>query len=268
MSFGYCRLACIPLRRDADLVSEMTSQLLFAESFEILDRHRGHYVWVRLQHDGYEGWLDDRQIIEISEEDHHWLNSESIPTFVADNACPAGVGGRALTLLRGTPLPGYGNGKFVVPGETGWVRGSVSRGRVMKPGSFAETLEAYAHAPYLWGGRSPLGIDCSGFVQMAFRPYGIALPRDSAEQRERGVTVESLSKSQLGDLAFFASGVDGSSHVGIVLSDRQVMHSSAYVRKDRLEEDGIIHAESGRMTHKLLEIKRLAGVPEMTRKST
>ena len=180
MAYGYCRLACIPLRRSADLVSEMTSQVLFAESFEILERE-GHYLRVRMQHDGYEGWLDERQATEVTQENYHCLNSESTPTFVADATCAAGAGDRSLTLLLGTPLPGYGDGKFVVPGEIGWIRGSVSRGRVLGPETFMQTLEAYWHAPYLWGGRSPFGIDCSGFVQMAYRPFGIALPRDSPQ---------------------------------------------------------------------------------------
>lgn len=256
MPFAYCRLACIPLHSEPDLCSAMTSQVLFAETFEILEC-QGHYARVRLDHDGYEGWIDQRQSAEITGTEHHWMSTESSPAFVADPVCSAGLGSRCLTLVRGTPLPGYGNGKFVLPGEIGWVHGSVSRSLVFEQQTFLDSLEAYLHAPYLWGGRTPLGIDCSGLVQMAYRPFGIALPRDSMQQREVGEPVPDMAEARPGDLAFFTSGVDDSSHVGIVLPKGRILHASASVRIDSSDARGIIRSSSGKRTHHLVAIKRL-----------
>lgn len=266
-AYGYCHLACIPMRREPDLASEMISQVLFAETFEVLET-RGHYVRVRLAHDAYEGWLDRRQTAAIEARDYEWMHAESPRAYVSDLACAAGVGDRSLTLLRGSPLPGYRAGKFVVPGQIGWLRGEVSRGLPLEIGAFLDSLETYLHAPYLWGGRSPLGIDCSGLVQMAFRPFGVALPRDSCQQREQGEPVANLREARPSDLAFFASEVDGSSHVGLVLPDGQVMHAAGSVRIDRLDDTGIHHAETGQITHRLTVIKRVVDLRENDGKST
>lgn len=256
MDHGYCRLSCAPLRVAPDLVSEMVSQMLFAETFEILAEER-HFWKVRLTHDGYEGWLDLRQGEPLSESDYAWFQSESATHYVLDQHCLGGVEDRTVTLLRGTPLPGYADGKFVLPGgKIGWVRGQVGRAQPYSPKALLATLEAYAHAPYLWGGRSPVGIDCSGLVQMVYRTFGKALPRDSSDQRACGKVIGSLTEAQLGDLAFFAAW-DESSHVGIIGEDGHVIHASAFVRTDRLDEKGIVHQPSGERTHRLLEIRRL-----------
>ena len=186
------------MRREPDLCSEMTSQVLFAETFEVIASDAG-YLRVRLQHDGYEGWLDRRQTTALDAQDYHWMHAEMPRAFVRDLFCAAGLGDGLLTLMRGTPLPGYRAGKFVVPEKIGWVRGEVSRGLTFEPRVFLESVAIYRHAPYLWGGRTPWGLDCSGLVQMAFRPFGIALPRDSQQQRECGRTVPCVAEAQVGD---------------------------------------------------------------------
>lgn len=248
MKFGYCALSCIPVRKTPDLVSEMISQVLFAESFEVLET-QSRYLRVRLAYDNYEGWIDSRQVTALSDRDFEWLQDDGHHAIAADPMCAASNGKRSLSLVRGTRLPGYGDGKFVLPDETWWCRGAVHQKPHLDLEDFQETVGAYEHTPYLWGGRSSYGIDCSGLVQMAYGAFGVKLPRDSSQQRECGQAIEALFDTKPGDLAFFGSSLDGSSHVGIVMPDQRIMHASASVRLDPLHSDGIHHAETDELTH-------------------
>lgn len=255
--FGYCSLSCIPLRRGPDLSSEMISQVLFAEAFEVLERS-GSFAKVRLGHDSYEGWLDWRQATEVDPEEYRWLVSEERPRLVSGVTCRAGVGDRLLTLLCGTVLPGYGGDRFVLPGGlTGWVDGEVVTSKSWCPAAFQDIVAGYLHAPYLWGGRSPLGIDCSGLVQMVYRRFGVALPRDCVDQRTVGDPINSLSQAEVGDLVFFASALDESDHVGLVMPEGQVAHASGCVRIDRLDEEGIVRSDTGHRSHLFREVRRM-----------
>ena len=122
--------------------------------------------------------------------------------------------------------------------------------------------ESFLGAPYLWGGRTPWGVDCSGLVQMIFILMGIYLPRDAAQQAEEGDVVDLLDLSEPGDLVFFDNDEGRIVHVGVVLTrndedDLRVAHASGRVRIDRLDQQGIYNAEEGRYTHKLRLVRRV-----------
>jgi cell wall-associated NlpC family hydrolase len=114
----------------------------------------------------------------------------------------------------------------------------------------------YLNVPYLWGGKSVFGTDCSGFVQQVFKMAGIWLPRDSGDQAELGETVEFVQAARLGDLAYFDNEEGRIIHVGIMLNENTIIHSSGYVHVDRIDHAGIIHHLTGARTHKLRIIKR------------
>ena len=120
-----------------------------------------------------------------------------------------------------------------------------------------EVAYQYLNAPYLWGGRTPAGIDCSGFTQMVYRLCGFSLPRDSSQQATHGITLSFIEESEAGDLAFFDNEEGRIVHVGIILQDNYILHASGKVRLDRLDQTGIFNREKGSHTHKLRVIKKI-----------
>jgi cell wall-associated NlpC family hydrolase len=244
--FAICTLASVPLRKHPDLLSEMTSQLLFGDHYEVLDEHQT-FQKIRGAHDGYEGWITARQGEAVSSEVFHAL-SDDPPEVLLDLTAAATLGDQKLTLVRGSHLPAEINGRRV----------SCSGTTLHLPQqSFSiERLEAlasdYLHAPYHWGGRSPFGIDCSGFTQMVFKFFNVALPRDSQQQVKAGRPVFTLGDARPGDLAFF---FEETSHVGLIISEG-ILHASSSVRHDDLDENGIRDRESGDYSHDLTCIRR------------
>ena len=116
----------------------------------------------------------------------------------------------------------------------------------------------YLNTPYLWGGRSPFGIDCSGFTQVVYRLQGISLPRDAYQQAEIGTTLSFIEESEPGDLAFFDNNEGKIIHVGIILENNHIIHASGKVRIDRIDQQGIFNKEKGQHTHKLRLIKSIS----------
>lgn len=244
--FAICTLASVPLRRHADLLSEMTSQLLFGEHYEVLDE-QARFQRVRLADDGYEGWIAAHQGEAISAESYASL-SEDPPAMLLDLSAPAQLGERKLQLLRGSHLPAEINGR-----PLSCAGAALDQHRL---GFSVESLEAlagdYLHAPYHWGGRSPFGIDCSGFTQMVLKFFGVRLPRDSQDQARCGSAVGSVGDARPGDLAFF---FEATSHVGLITRDG-ILHASGCVRRDGLDEAGIRDCQTGELTHQLSCIRR------------
>jgi cell wall-associated NlpC family hydrolase len=152
-------------------------------------------------------------------------------------------------------------------GYEGWVAGN----QVVPAESSGETLSAtapfeadhirsvalqYSDVPYLWGGKSKCGIDCSGFCQQVFKQFGIKLPRDAYQQAGHGEVVGFLLEVQTGDLAFFDNDEGKIIHVGLMLGADEIIHASGKVRIDKIDSQGIINSETGARTHKLRIIKR------------
>ena len=115
----------------------------------------------------------------------------------------------------------------------------------------------YLNAPYLWGGRSPFGIDCSGFTQLVFKFAGIKLQRDAYQQGGQGSIINFIEEVQPGDLAFFSNDEGAIIHVGIMLKDNRIIHSSGKVRIDKIDHFGIYNAETKKHSHLLKLIKRM-----------
>jgi cell wall-associated NlpC family hydrolase len=115
----------------------------------------------------------------------------------------------------------------------------------------------YLNAPYLWGGKTPFGIDCSGFTQMVYKLNGYHLKRDASQQATEGEPLSFIEESEPGDLAFFDNEEGKIIHVGIIMDNNYIIHSSGKVRIDRLDHLGIYNAETNRHTHKLRVIKKM-----------
>lgn len=132
-----------------------------------------------------------------------------------------------------------------------------SRIETFTAANFLKIYSLYLNTPYLWGGKSVFGIDCSGFAQQVFKLFGIQLLRDAYQQAEQGTSVKSLAESQMGDLAFFNNEAGKITHVGILLSPNQIVHAAGKVRIDRSNEAGIVNVDTNKQTHVLHSIRRV-----------
>lgn len=256
MNSVICPLSVVPVRAAASDRSEMVSQWLFGETAQVLDTE-GNWSRLRFDHDGYEGWVDHKQILPC-------LTPNFDPDLrVIDQSTIVDLGERQVPLTYGAVLPFYEEGSILWQNHRVPVQAVTNHKPVLER---ADLLELYMHpflgAPYLWGGRTPWGVDCSGLVQMIFILQGIYLPRDASQQAEEGDAVEMLDLCEPGDLAFFENMEGRITHVGIVLTrneddELRIIHASGRVRIDKLDEQGIYNAEEARYTHKLRLMRRV-----------
>ena len=251
--FGICNLAIIPLRADSSDRSEIVSQVLFGEHFEVLEQHQ-QWAKIKLQYDGYEGWIDAKQFQSITEvdfkqlsEDAIVLNSDLVEYITSPN-----------NLLM--PIPLGASLSFLNHSEINTASFDFEGMKIsgIKPKSnLINTAFMYLNAPYLWGGKTPFGIDCSGFTQMVYKLNGYRLKRDASQQATEGDALSFIEESEPGDLAFFDNEEGKIIHVGIIMDNNYIIHSSGKVRIDRLDHLGIYNAETNRHTHKLRVIKKM-----------
>ena len=232
--------------------SEIVSQVLFGEHFEVLEQ-KAQWTRIKLQYDGYEGWIDTKQFQPISASEYDQLSADPIilngdlieyVTAANDLLMPIPLGA-SLSFLNHTDI-NIQNFDFEGLRISG-----------MKPKSaIIHTAFLYMNAPYLWGGKTPFGLDCSGFTQMAYKLNGYKLLRDASQQATQGEALSFIEESEPGDLAFFDNEDGRITHVGIIMDDNYIIHASGKVRIDRLDHLGIYNAETNRHTHKLRVIKK------------
>lgn len=254
--YGVCNVAVAPLRFDPFDKSEMVSQLLFGDNVEVLEKTEKWWL-VQNAYDGYRGWVDFKQLTEITFDDFDALQSNNFVAPTQINNQLFDEDGSLYHLSVGSNLPFYANGfcqighkRFEVCFEPHQIKTTNLRLQIIATAKF------FQNAPYLWGGRHVLGIDCSGFTQIVFKMMGIKLKRDASQQVEQGAIVDFLAEVQPGDVAFFDNEEGKIIHVGIMLNPQEIIHASGKVRIDKIDDQGIFNAELGRYTHKLRIIKR------------
>lgn len=251
--FGICNLAIIPLRAEASDRSEIVSQLLFGEHFEVLEQQR-QWTRIRAQYDGYEGWIDTKQYQPISQAQFAQLGREAVVLNADLIEYITGPENLLLPVPLGASLS-FLNHADINVGQLDF-EGMRSSGVKPKP-DLIRTAFLYLNAPYLWGGKTPFGIDCSGFTQMVYKLNGYHLLRDASQQATQGDALSFIEESEPGDLAFFDNEEGRIIHVGIIMADNYIIHASGKVRVDRLDHLGIYNAEQNRHTHKLRVIKKI-----------
>ncbi|MEE1899400.1 C40 family peptidase [Flavobacterium rakeshii] len=251
--FGICNLAIVPLRLEPNDRSEMTSQVLFGEHFKILQQ-KAKWTHIQLAYDGYKGWIDNKQYKTITEEDYKNLSS-----------CPAVLNSDLVEYVTTPnnlliPIPMGASLSFMdfpeINTEAFSFEGLKTSGITAKE-NLLKTAFMYLNAPYLWGGKTPFGIDCSGFTQMVYKLNGYHLKRDASQQATQGEALSFIEESEPGDLAFFDNDEGNIIHVGIIMEDNYIIHGHGKVRIDRLDHLGIYNNETRRHTHKLRVIKKI-----------
>lgn len=248
MQYGICNLSIVPLRFEPSYKSELISQVLYGELFKVLEQ-RKHWSKIRLASDKYEGWIDNKQYLEINKENYSELNSRDdllstdLVEFIEDKnqqLYPISIG----SSLFGIDFLGH------------HYEGETTQGKQAKV-NIVRTAFLYLNAPYLGGGKTPFGIDCSGFTQMVYKLNGHQLLREASQQATQGEALSFIEESEPGDLAFFDNSDGDIIHVGIIMEDNYIIHAYGKVRIDRLDHSGIYNVDSNSHSHKLRVIKKI-----------
>ena len=257
-SHGICNLSVVPCRSEPSDKSEMITQLLFGEFFSIL-KQTGNWVYIRSGVDSYEGWIDIKQFQPISSETYDELEqTEFVCSTDSISVIENVEKGSFFPIVMGSILPYYDGLNCNLEGYEYAYEGRTSKSSPSnKAECMVEHAYAYLNAPYLWGGKSPLGIDCSGFTQMVARTAGVKLMRDAYQQAEQGVTLGFIEEANTGDLVFFDNEEGRIIHVGVLLNSQEIIHASGKVRIDKIDHQGIYNQELGKYTHNLRLIKRI-----------
>ena len=253
--YHVCNVAVAPLRSEASDKSEIVSQLLFGDRVEVVEKTE-KWCLVKTLHDDYSGWMDYKQLTVLTSEQYHYENGF---VYVAPTQLNNTLVNKETNyyLSPGSTLPFYENGFCYLGNEKFEVKFNPLVPSVANFKAEVENVaKFFQNTPYLWGGRTFFGIDCSGFVQIVYKLLGIQLKRDASQQAEQGQLVDFLTSAQLGDLAFFDNAAGKITHVGLMLSNDKIIHAAGKVRIDPIDDQGIYNVDLGRYTHKLRIIKR------------
>ena len=253
MITGVCCVPVSPMRAEPSHKSEMTSQLLFGEAVEVIEKSLDQWIFIRSLYDDYQGWITRPHITEIPESiaNEKWHLASDWSNEILFHEQP-------MFIPFGSELRGLKNG------QAEWGKYSWSfKGNHIDPvitqrneKTIIRLTHRFLNTPYLWGGRSVFGIDCSGFTQLIYKCLCIPLMRDAYQQATQGDGIGFLQEVKCGDLAFFDNPEGKITHVGILLNDREIIHSSGKVRIDKIDSQGIVNADTQERSHQLRLIKR------------
>ncbi|UYZ59314.1 C40 family peptidase [Hymenobacter latericus] len=264
MEHGICALSVVPVRAEPADKAEIVTQLIFGDCYSIVQA-QGNWVQVRTTADDYLGWMDVKQHTRVSAEYLAAWSAQDHPRSLdvvqmvsnATTRIPITLGARlpffdGMTLRLGSETYFY-NGAATNPLNGHGPLGPADKRTAL----LLKAGQLFLKAPYLWGGRTLFGVDCSGLMQQLFGLIGVQLPRDARQQIDLGEVVHFVTQTRPGDLAFFDNADGRIIHVGMLLDDQQILHASGEVRVDVLDHNGIFNQQRQKYTHKLRLIKRV-----------
>ncbi|REC53680.1 hydrolase Nlp/P60 [Chryseobacterium piscium] len=237
MDKGICIVTVAPVRAENSDKAEIVTEILYGESADIVEVNK-NWTKIKMHYDGYEGWMDTKQIKPVTEE---YLANRKVTLITEDFS--------SIMTLEGKTLLSMGS-------EVEFPAVASRRSHDVRE-SIALTAKEFLNIPYLWGGKSFFAVDCSGFVQLVYKIHNVKMPRDTYQQAEVGETLSFVEESQPGDLAFFENSEGKIIHVGIMLDNQKIIHASGKVRIDTLDSSGIFNKEMNKHTHKLRVIKSI-----------
>lgn len=259
MTHGICTLSLVPCRAEPNDRSEMITQLIFGETVKVLIEKE---KWLKIQcfDDKYSGWIDRQQLTSITQKEFKRLTNNDL-VVSEDLLSPIKELNRnqIFPITFGAKLPGINDNntfsiadkEFEFLGHSRKIDKKVERKKII------EDAFLMLNSPYLWGGVSPFGIDCSGFTQLIYALNGTTIPRDAYQQAELGQALSFIEEAEEGNLAFFDNEEGKIIHVGIMLNNHRIIHASGCVRIDRMDHQGIYRDESKDYSHKLRIIKKI-----------
>ena len=262
---GLSLYSIIPVRAQAREGAEQNTQILFGETFEIVESEKSKvqskWTYVRLESDGQEGWVDAKMVTPMKEEEYTTyrkaLETAATVAFPMTYAVSEN-NGQTIPLTAGTRLTNYKDGRFEVLGVGFRIDPSmvITKPFAMNEQNLLQVVRFFLNVPYLWGGKNALGMDCSGFSQIIMSLFGKHLLRNASEQVTQGEPVAELKQAQAGDLAFFDHEDGKISHVGIIIDPERIIHCSGRVKVEKLDTTGIYNTEQGGFSHHLVTIRR------------
>ena len=236
------------MRAEPKDTSELVSQVIYGESFKIIEQ-RANWSLIKLSFDNYKGWIDNKQLVEISETVYDSTISEA-NIYSSDLIEFIQINNKGLlTIPFGSTLNSIKLFDHSFDGNT--------TKTIQPKENLVKTSLLFVNSPYLWGGRTPFGIDCSGFTQIIYKINGYKIDRDAKDQVNLGVSLSFIEESDPGDLAFFDNKEGDIVHVGIIMEDNHIIHAHGQVRIDRLDQTGIYNVDTKKHTHKLRVIKKI-----------
>lgn len=247
-----CENVFVPLRSGPSHKSEMLSQVLFGERYSIIET-AGSWLKIETLFDNYRGWIDSDHLQHsvVENESAGMTLNRSLLCFRNDDT--------KLVLEAGCEIynPDFIKKTFRVGNSIYRTVAEFDNNHVSTSDSFTDTAVKFINSPYIWGGRLPSGIDCSGLTQLVYKIHGIPIPRDSWQQAEAGTAVDFIDAARPGDLVFFDNERGRITHVGMIFSEGLVIHASGRVRIDRIDHQGIFKPEKKGYSHKLRLIRRI-----------
>ncbi len=238
MRYGICKLSVVPMRKEMSHESELVSELLFNDIYEVTEEN-GDWIRIKTLYDSYVGYLRTLQHYEISENElEEYVSREKY--------------------IVNEPVCSYNNNVLTFGSKIFEKHvNAIPLRKVYDPNIMVECAIKLLGTPYRWGGKSVMGIDCSAFVQLCAKVAGYKLPRDASQQVECGKQIDNLSEVKAGDLAFFKNENNRITHVGILLSNDKIIHASGKVRIDTIDSKGIYNKELKRYTHEIATLIQL-----------
>ena len=236
------------MRAEPKDTSELVSQVIYGESFKIIEQ-RANWSLIKLSFDNYKGWIDNKQLVEISETVYDSTISEA-NIYSSDLIEFIQINNKGLlTIPFGSNLNSIKLFDHSFDGNT--------TKTIQPKENLVKTSLLFINSPYLWGGRTPFGIDCSGFTQIIYKINGYKIDRDAKDQVNLGLSLSFIEESDPGDLAFFDNKEGDIVHVGIIMENNHIIHAHGQVRIDRLDQTGIYNVDTKKHTHKLRVIKKI-----------
>ena len=258
MDKGICNYTIIPVRREPSEKSEMVTQILFGETYSICALPE-KWAEIIIDFDGYKGWIDKKLVTHIEIEEYEKINNPN-KKIVDKLFCTARIKEREGLhyLLMGSEICNLSNNCFSIAGiSMDLTFPLVESAKQSKREIIIYTALQLLNIPYVWGGRSSFGIDCSGLVQTTCKVAGINMLRDASQQATQGKTINFVKEALPGDILFFDNSDGNIVHTAILLTSDTVIHSSGTVRIDSVDQQGIFNHEKGEYSHKLRLIKNI-----------